>query len=141
MPQYHPEGQMNGSINGPMNGPMGGPMGGPANGQMNRPIYMGQENTDKPISFLNWLGTYALLLIPYAGWLAFITLLFVWAFSKNTPVSKKNWARANLIFTAVTIIIIVVYLIILLNSSMFQNILNGTFDYNSYYNDLFQNLK
>jgi hypothetical protein len=109
-------------------------------GPMNGPVYKEQENNDKPVSFLNWLWTYGLLLIPYVGWLAFITLLFVWSFTKSTPVSKKNWARVNLIFTAVLIILIIVYIIIIVNSGMFQNILNGTFDYNSYYNDLFQGI-
>lgn len=153
MPQYNPQVQTYGQMNGPMGGTMGssmngmtgGAMGGQMNGSMNDTMNqsgsMGQTNADKPISFLNWLGSYALLLIPYVGWLAFITLLFVWAFSKSTPPSKKNWARVNLIFAAVLIIIVVVYLVIILNSSMFQDMMNGTFNYNDYYNSIFGNLK
>jgi hypothetical protein len=105
------------------------------------PIVMGGMVKEKPVTFLNWLGSYALLLIPYVGWLVFLTMLFVWSFTKNTPDSKKNWARVNLIFTAVMIILLIVYLIIIMNSGMLRDIMNGTFDYNDYYNSLLQGLE
>lgn len=105
------------------------------------PIKIEKDNsTSKPVSFLNWLGTYALLLIPYAGGLVFIVMLFVWAFKEDTPESKKNWARSTLIFVAVMIIFLVINIMILLNSGILQSMLNGTFDFNSYSNSLYQSL-
>ena len=97
-----------------------------------------RENKEKPISFLNWLGTYGLLLIPFVGWLIYLVMLFIWAFGNKTPESKKNWSRATLIYTAVSVILAIVilisYLMYFMNSPMYQDMLNGTFDYNSLYN-------
>ncbi|MDF2514117.1 MAG: hypothetical protein K0S04_3983 [Herbinix sp.] len=98
---------------------------------------------DKPISFMNWLGTYALMFIPFVGVLVFIIMLFVWAFGGKVPESKKNWARVNLIVALVIFLLLFLYLITLVSSPMFQDMfqqmMNGTFDYNSYYNGLYQN--
>jgi len=93
-----------------------------------------QEN--KPVSFLDFLASYGLFFIPFVGWLVFIIMLFVWAFSKNTPVSKKNWARATLIFGAVIFVIMVLYTIYIISSPIYQDILKGTFNYYSYIESL-----
>jgi hypothetical protein len=95
---------------------------------------------DKQVSFLNWLGTYGLFLIPIAGWLVFLIMLFVWSFSGNTPASKKNWARATLIFTAVIIILFIILLLptyLKMYNDIYQQMQNGTFNYNDYMNSLY----
>ncbi len=121
---------------GPMNNM--GPM--PGHGMPNTPYIVQNE---KPTSFLNWLGTYGLLFIPLAGWLAFLVLLFIWAFSDNTPTSKKNWARATLILVGILIVVFIIYIIAIMNTPMYQDIyqqmMNGTFDSESYYNDILSN--
>ena len=108
---------------------------------------IGQKTTatigkDRPISFLNWLGSYALLFIPFVGFLIFIIMLFVWSFDGKTSESKKNWARVNLIITLIVIILVVVYMAAVFSSPMFQDMFqqmsNGTFDYNTYYDSLYQ---
>ena len=96
---------------------------------------------DKPVTFLNWLGTYGMMLIPIVGGIAFLVMLFIWAFGGKTPESKKNWARATLLFVGVILVIIIVYIIAIVNSSMFQQMMNGTFDYNSYYDSLYNQAK
>lgn len=93
--------------------------------------------SEGPITFLNWLGTYALLLVPFVGWLIFIVMLFIWAFSNNTPATKKNWARVSLIFVGVLLILFVAYMIAFV-APMMQQMMNGTFDINSYYQGLSQ---
>jgi hypothetical protein len=122
---------------------------GPINMQVSNGIN-GAKNVDangkdRSISFMNWLGTYALLLIPFVGGLIFLVMLFVWSFDGKASESKKNWARVNLIFTLIITIIIVVYLAAVFSSPMFQDMFqqmaNGTFDYNTYYNNLYQNVK
>ena len=96
------------------------------------------ENIEKPITFLNWLGTYGILFVPLIGGLIFFVMLFVWAFSGATPASKKNWARVTLIFIAVAFIILITYLVTVVSSPMFQEMMSGSFDYNSFYNGLLQ---
>lgn len=50
-----------------------------------------------PYTVKQWLGTLALLMIPIVN----IVLVFVWAFSKNTNINKRNFARASLLLTAI----------------------------------------
>jgi len=49
----------------------------------------GATESDKPISFLNWIATYGIIFIPFVGGIIFIVQLFIWAFSNNSPSSKK----------------------------------------------------
>lgn len=102
-----------------------------AMGKVSEPV-----NIEKPVSFMNWLATYSLLFVPFFGWIAFIILLCIWAFDGRTPASKKTWARATLIVAGIVIILVIGYLIILFSSPMFQQMINGTFDYNNYYSNL-----
>ncbi len=99
---------------------------------------------EKPISFQSWLGTYALLgalmFVPYFGWIGFIALLLFWAFSNKTPATKKNWARVTLIFVGIVIIIVVVMLVAFMGIYS-QQIIDGTFDFNNYYNDIIKSLQ
>lgn len=98
---------------------------------------------EKPTSFLNWLGTYGIMFIPFVGWLVFIVMLFIWGFGNSASTSKKNWARATLIFVGIGIVLFIAYLalVITVNGDMIQQMMNGTFDYNSYYDSLYNNLE
>jgi len=56
---------------------------------------------ERPIMMKEWLGMLSLFFIPYAGPLIFFIMLFVWAFdNKDKGKTKKEWARAMLIFIA-----------------------------------------
>ena len=48
-----------------------------------------------------WFLNLFLVAIPLVG----LILLFVWAFGSGTASSKKNWARANLIWILIGIIV------------------------------------
>jgi hypothetical protein len=99
---------------------------------------------EKPIGFMSWLGTYAilgaLLFIPYFGWIGFVAILLFWAFSNKTPATKKNWARVTLIFVGIMMIFIIIALLAF--SSLYYNeIKDGSFDWNSYYNNMVNSLQ
>lgn len=82
---------------------------------------------EKTVSMLEWLGTYLIMFIPLVGGIVFFVMLLIWSFSNTIPTSKKNWARATLIFYVIMIIILIVLLafyIPALDSSMFNNMLN-----------------
>lgn len=63
---------------------------------------------EKPISFLNWLGTMLLPYIPFIGSITYLVMLFVWAFGRDSNPSKKNWARARLVVTLIGIISLII---------------------------------
>lgn len=81
-------------------------------GGYQQPIY--NQPVDKPVSIGDWVLTIFLLCIPLVG----LILLFVWAFGSNTPKSKSNFAKAQLIWILIDIII-VVFLYFVLGVSFF----------------------
>jgi len=62
------------------------------------------DSAKTTVSIGNWIGTVILTAIPILG----LILLFVWAFSSTTIPSKKNWARATLILSAIAIVLSVI---------------------------------
>ena len=57
----------------------------------------------KPTGTGSWFITLFLAGIPLIG----LILMFVWAFGSNTEQSKQNWARANLIWYLIAVLIVV----------------------------------
>lgn len=61
-----------------------------------------QDNKiEKPMTFGNWLMVMLLPFIPMVGTIAYLALLFMWAFGAKTPATRKNWARAMLVMLVV----------------------------------------
>jgi len=61
------------------------------------------------MSTKDWLVTILLTMIPTVG----LVFLFIWAFSENTKVEKKNFARAELITMAIVVgVVILAYIAI-----------------------------
>ena len=48
-----------------------------------------------------WVLTLFLMCIPIVN----LVLLFIWAFGAGTATSKQNWARANLVWLLIAIIL------------------------------------
>lgn len=86
------------------------------------------KKDEEPVSFKSWLLMLALpflllfVPIPFVGPIAYIVLLFVWAFGKDTQTSKKNWARANLVVSIIMLIVTIVFTVF-----VFSSIMDGTF--------------
>ncbi|MBR1573108.1 MAG: hypothetical protein IJ655_10230 [Lachnospiraceae bacterium] len=55
----------------------------------------------QPSSMGQWFVTILLTLIPVVG----LVMLFVWAFGNTADESKKNWAKANLIWMLIGIVL------------------------------------
>lgn len=53
----------------------------------------------------NWIITMIIMWIPLVN----IIMLFVWAFSSSTNPSKANWAKAKLIFVAISILLFMLF--------------------------------
>lgn len=57
------------------------------------------------VSIGNWIITLIILVIPLVN----IIMLFVWAFNRNTNITKANWAKASLILFAVWILLGIIF--------------------------------
>jgi ribosomal protein L37E len=84
----------------------------------------------RPISFLNWLGSYGIFFIPVIGTLLFPIMLLVWSFSSNVSQTKKNWARATLIFVIILFINMAMIMGYLLTDPAVREYINGNISYN-----------
>jgi len=85
------------------------------------------DNKEKTVPVLEWLGAYLIMFIPFVGGIVFFIMMLIWSFSKTIPTSKRNWARATLIFYIITFILlifVVLYYIPMLDNPMFKDFLN-----------------
>lgn len=68
-----------------------------------QPIYPQNFAQNQEMSVGQWMLTIFLSGLGSVG----IVLLFVWGFSNDTPIAKKNYARAMLIFQAIALVLTV----------------------------------
>jgi hypothetical protein len=54
----------------------------------------------------DWLIIYLIMIIPIVN----IVMLFIWAFDKNINPNKSNWAKASLVWTAIGLILYILFL-------------------------------
>lgn len=78
-----------------------------------QPQYVPQNDVEPAMTLGDWMLTMLLMMIPCAN----LVLLFVWAFSPDTPKSKSNWAKASLIFMAIAIVLMIAFI------SFFYNVI------------------
>lgn len=80
-----------------------------------------------PMTVLQYLGTFLISAIPLVGTI----MLFIWAFSSDTNINKKNYARAILILGGIVIIFYIIILIVFGVSmlTMFKSSGGGYYNY------------
>ena len=59
----------------------------------------------KHVSLGGWLLRYLINLIPCVGSIIFIIMLFVWSFDESYDDTSRNWAKAQLIWLAISIVL------------------------------------
>ena len=62
---------------------------------------MENQNNSGVVKTSEWVVTILITAIPLVGFI----MLFVWAFGGNTNQSKANWAKAALIWVAISIVL------------------------------------
>lgn len=55
------------------------------------------EKIEQPQSVIDWVITLLITYIPLVN----IIMLLIWAFDSETPLNKKNWAKARLIWVLI----------------------------------------
>lgn len=66
-------------------------------------------NTNSKMTIGNWLVTYLVTSIPLIG----IIMLFVWAFGDGTNSTKQTWAKATLIWIAISLVLVIGFYVML----------------------------
>jgi hypothetical protein len=61
------------------------------------------SNNEDPVSFWQWVGTLFIMMIPGIG----LIMVIYWALSAHTNTSKRNYARALLLFQIPLVIVMV----------------------------------
>ncbi len=64
-----------------------------------------KQYENRPMSVGNWFVTILIMAIPVVG----LIMLFVWAFGDMAPQSKRNWARAQLIWMLIAFVLIFLF--------------------------------
>ena len=68
------------------------------------------EKKDEHVSMGQWLGIMAIGFIPCIGGLVYLIMLFIWGFGDTKKKSLKTYARAALIMTAIsTVLLTIIY--------------------------------
>ena len=59
---------------------------------------------EEPVSFADWMISMLISCIPCVG----IVMIFVWAFGSNTKKSKSNYFKAVLVWTLISVALVIV---------------------------------
>ena len=78
--------------------------------EQTKPQSTGEVKRDK-VPTLWYLGVMCLPLIPMVGSIGYLVMLFIWAFAPSIDDSRKTWARAALIYTAIVVGLAILVLI------------------------------
>lgn len=82
---------------------------------MSTDVNVNRNLTAEPaVTFGDWMLTIFLTAVPIVN----IVMLLVWAFGQNTNESKKNWAKASLVWLVIAIVAWFVFLGALLSTIM-----------------------
>ena len=93
-------------------------------------VLQDNSNKDKPVPFISFLGSYGIFFIPVIGFLLFPIMLLVWSFSTKVSATKRNWARATLIFVVLFFSYISIALMNMFMIPAMQDFLQGNIDSN-----------
>lgn len=69
------------------------------------------------LNYKEWALTIFITGIPVVG----IIMLLVWAFSEDTNIHKKNWAKGNLLLMLIVLIIFAIFIFFFGGLAMFAN--------------------
>ena len=88
-----------------------------------QPNYNNMSNDEEHVSVLHWIGIFCLNIIPCVG-------PIVWAFGSTPKKSLKNFARAQLILSAIALGIMIIMIIISVATG--AAVFSGSSSYNYY---------
>ncbi len=91
------------------------------------------------VSLGTWICRYAINFIPCVGSLVFLIMLFVWSTDKKYDETSRNWAKANLIFMGISIVISIIVVIFVCIALIPRVVYHNTY-YNGFEPNLFDGI-
>lgn len=91
--------------------------------QYQQPYQSGDNEVEEPVSFADWMVTMLIMCIPCLN----IIMMFVWAFGSGTKKSKANYFRAMLVWTLISIVLVV--LLVIIYGAVFASLVGGSASY------------
>lgn len=70
-----------------------------------------QMYAKQPISVGGWIGRSLIPLIPFVGGLVYLIMLFVWSGDTAKEDTFRNWAKAQLIITAIVFVLTLIFIV------------------------------
>lgn len=80
--------------------------------QAEYPVQQYQAPAKTPVSIGGWIGRSLIPCIPLVGGIVYLIMLFIWSGDVNKEDSFRNWAKAQLILTAIVIGLVVLVSIV-----------------------------
>ena len=67
-----------------------------------------QNNIKEPVTVGGWIGRSLIPMIPLVGSLVYLIMLFIWSGDAKKEDTFRNWAKAQLIITAVVLVLTII---------------------------------
>ena len=71
-----------------------------------------ENKVKEPISVGGWIGRSLIPYIPLVGGIVYLIMLFIWSGDRKKEDTFRNWAKAQLIITAVVLVLTVVLVVV-----------------------------
>ena len=75
------------------------------------PVYH-SKSAREPISVGGWIGRMLIPCIPLVGGLVYLIMLFIWSGDQTKEDTFRNWAKAQLIITAIIIVLAIIVAVV-----------------------------
>ena len=89
-----------------------------ASAPANHPAYLWNIKKE-PVSIGGWIGRSLIPMIPLVGGLVYLVMLFIWSGDVRKEDTFRNWAKAQLIITAV-VLVLTILLVVLFGGSFVE---------------------
>ena len=73
----------------------------------NMPPRYGAFAQPQPVTIGGWIGRMLIPLIPFVGGIIYIIMLFVWMCDSTKDETFRNWAKAQLIISAIKLVLLI----------------------------------
>lgn len=85
----------------------------------------GVAEAENSMSFLHWIVIMLLPFIPMIGMFAYLAVLLIWAFGRTASKTRKSWARATLVITLVSFLMVMYMFQTVLGSGGMAELMNS----------------